>query len=155
MKENRILQLLTQTENWVDGSGKTWRISDMNPSHRENVYSFLLRIAPGLASQAYDQLAAGLAPQGEMARDAHDATTDELADAVIEPLAWIAQQPLITALRESLNGPAAPEETCRAVLTLRLEVPLWETESTVQRHIERQLKGLRYPYEVGRLAREK
>lgn len=43
------LRVFDQDETWTDQSGKTWRLRDMTPRHRENLIRFLRRNASHFA----------------------------------------------------------------------------------------------------------
>lgn len=142
-------QLLGQADIWIDGSGRTHQIAEMDLRYCENVLAHLLRRAGDIVNDLYRQILRGPVPNGEMAADALDAISEELADAAADPIPWIRRQPLVQALEERLESfELAPDKERTVTVVLRLKVPRRRGLDTVRRSIDKTFKGLAYEHEI-------
>jgi hypothetical protein len=94
--------LLDQDEVWVDAKGVAHQITEMEPGYCRNVIRFLEQRAEAIAHQIAAYTASvPLPPIDTVAYD--DVSTSIAADtaaAMRNPLAWLAQAPLLVALRQ-------------------------------------------------------
>lgn len=100
--ETNILELLRQDEIWVDKSGATHRLAEMDAGHLANLKGWLERYAFGIQSAVLLAVATGPQPQGQQAGwDLADAF-DEAADT--EPMEFLADFPLYQRVAELVEA---------------------------------------------------
>ncbi|WP_309032530.1 hypothetical protein [Streptomyces alfalfae] len=101
--------LLDQDEVWRDAQGTILRLDDMDPGYCGRVRAFCLRQADAV----YDLIgmqAAAPTDMSESATDAFERAFDEFLNAGDDPDAWLADFPLLVALKHRSEGlPARPE----------------------------------------------
>lgn len=92
------LDYLHQNKEWIDRSGKRWKLEDMESSHRSNLLAFLRQRALSLAfKDTMLEEISPLAPGGDMALDAmYEAQDWRLQN----PKEWLEQTPLVKRLVE-------------------------------------------------------
>lgn len=97
------LDLLYQSEIWIDADGHTHQIADMETRHARNVIRMLERKANHFHSAANWGYVSGPGPSGDAACDAFNAEMDRFMDA--DPLEWIRSSDLVQALYERIGEP--------------------------------------------------
>lgn len=139
--------LLNQGEIWIDREGRRLAISEMNPTHCQNVRNFLMRNSGGFLSAVYHRVLNGPQPSGDMASDGFDGILAELEEASRDPIAWITGQPLLVALAaRAADGAPVGERKATGTKTLkfRLEVEIHPgmDEGALRRKIESMFNGV-------------
>lgn len=122
--------LLHQETVWVDSSENVRKISEMDTSHAENVYRFLLspRRAEGILRMISASAFAAQGPtEGTAASDAYERELDRLLEAQNNPVQWMKELPLVKALYARVWGPGPepveePAEDVQLVL-LKVKTP--------------------------------
>jgi len=107
-----IPEALNQKATWADRDGNVYKIAEMDPVYARNVHTFLLRRADQMANAYGLYLTASRMPEGEMAFDAVSDAIDREFDAMSKNAeAWLAEKPLLRALKErAISGVfVAPE----------------------------------------------
>lgn len=106
------LDLLHQSEIWIDADGNTHQISDMEIRHARNVIRMLERNAERLHLQQGFSFLSGPEPSGDMACDAFDSMMDEFGN--MDALIWLRSTDLVQALYqrigETVPGAPAPND---------------------------------------------
>ncbi|MBG0818889.1 hypothetical protein [Planomonospora sp. ID82291] len=89
-----------QEETWTDGDGTTTPVAEMDPRHARNVLAWIERQHEGIARAATAALRdVPLPPFHTHAYDEVSVSADAEAAAILaDPLAWLAQTPLVQAL---------------------------------------------------------
>lgn len=139
--------LLGQDEIWIDKEGRRLAISEMTPTHCQNVRNFLMRNSGGFLDTLYHRILDGPQPHGDMASDGFDGVLAELEEASKDPVAWITGQPLLIALaaRAADGAPVGRKKaTGTKTLKFRLEVEIHPgmDEEALRRKIESMFSGV-------------
>lgn len=100
-----IYELLCQDEQWVDQNGAVHRVAEMEREHVVNLLRWLHREALGIALGCARYLRKMPMPTGEIAFDVVSAGIDrELSRMVNDPVGWLGDTELVTALRARITG---------------------------------------------------
>lgn len=144
------LELLMQSEIWVDGAGVTHRVEHMDLRHVDNVRAYLMRNGRTLAEAAWRDAISGMRPNGDQATAAFESVLDELTTACENPQPWLERTPLIEAFDRRLGR--TNEELFAEAREIEVTVKLTVTESqggdAVRRSLEEALGGLDCEYEI-------
>jgi hypothetical protein len=97
---NRIENLITQDEFWVNREGERILLKDMSCRYKANVHNFLLKRAAHIEFKYAFSFATGPQPSGDAACDAFDYAMQQHMDHVVEVGAeqWLREMPLLRAL---------------------------------------------------------
>lgn len=100
-----ILELLCQDEFWVDQDGAVHRVAEMELGHVVNLLRWLHQQALGIALGCARYLTKMPMPAGEAAfADVDGDVGRELARMVNDPVGWLGDTELVTALRARIDG---------------------------------------------------
>jgi hypothetical protein len=99
MNRPPLFEQLDQDETWTDSSGTTWRLEDMEPSHRQNLLAWFHRNAARLQAEDESAWLGGSLPSvGTVAFDM--VMGDVMSGLGMTAQEWLEEQPLIERLRE-------------------------------------------------------
>lgn len=139
------LELLGQSDIWIDGQGVRHFVRKMELRHIRNTRAWIMRNGTLLADQAYREMISGFHPTGEEASSAFDTVLERLLAAHEDPVPWLEESELIQAFDERL-GPDRKDElgTREITVTLKLTVPNHREGDEVRHSLERVLTGLKW-----------
>jgi hypothetical protein len=99
------IHVIDQAETWTDINGIEHRLADMEPRYCRNVAAFLMRRADEIAFRYGLMLARVPLPDMDtVAFDIVDADIGRETELFVDPAAWLADKPLLKALRERAGG---------------------------------------------------
>lgn len=144
------LELLDQSEIWIDGQGFEHRIAEMEIRHLQNVRLWIFRNGAQLALQAENQVHSGFVPQGEEAMNGFNSMLNELEWACRNPDEWLLRSDLIQAIDERLKSKKEePIGTREVVVTLALKVPNNRGDGMLRRDLKQALQAVKCEYRLG------
>lgn len=97
------LDLLHQSEIWIDADGNTHQIPDMEIRHARNVIRLLERKAAQIHDAESWDYVSGPGPSGDVACDAFEAEMERFMSA--DPLEWVRSTDLVQALYQRIGEP--------------------------------------------------
>lgn len=153
-KERLIaLELLDQSDIWIDGRGVAHRIERMDLRHIENVRDYLLRAGGLLAETLYQRASRGPQPSGSVAIDGYETVLAGLEAACEDPGSWLEQTPLLEALNKRLTGISHKVASVREVsVVIRLKVSDGQSLNEVRHSLDRAMRNLEHEHEIEEIA---
>lgn len=140
-----MLELIDQSDIWIDGQGVTHFVSKMDLRHIENARAYVMRQGTLLADQAYQGMSQNPYPGDEAASASFEGALDELVEAQVNPVPWLERSPLIQAFDGRLKEANRKAPGTRDItVTLKIAVPNHRGADEVRRSLERVLADLKW-----------
>ncbi|MEW2402104.1 hypothetical protein [Streptomyces sp. NPDC046862] len=117
--------LLNHDEVWCNAEGEILRLDDMDPGYCGRVYAFCMRQAEEIYELIGMRALAGTEHLGEQAGIDFDRAFDDFLS-VESPAAWLAQAPLLVALKYRSEGLPARPTVCHCGYPFQDDSGLWD-----------------------------